>query len=78
MKVGKLVAISVGGSIILLQIASNEGYISIDWSKVTKNVNKVTDKVEEAVTGEGPSFADKVCIFKTLTRNHSSVVNQKS
>ncbi|CAO1387943.1 unnamed protein product [Diamesa serratosioi] len=59
MKVGKLVAISVGGSIILLQIASNEGYISIDWSKVTKNVNKVTDKVEEAVTGEGPSFADK-------------------
>ena len=67
MKVGKLVAISVGGSIILLQIASNEGYISIDWSKVTKNVNKVTDKVEEAVTGEGPSFADKVCIQNIST-----------
>ena len=66
MKVGKLVAITVGGSIILLQIANEGGYISIDWNKISKKVNKVSDKVEEAVTGEGPSWQDKasiVCIY---------------
>lgn len=66
MKVGKLVAISVGGSIILLQIASNEGYITIDWNKLTKKANKLADKAEEAITGEGPSWADKVS-SSTLT-----------
>lgn len=63
MKVGKIVAISVGGSIILLQIASNEGYIQIDWNKITKKANKLADKAEEAITGEGPSWADKVRNF---------------
>lgn len=60
MKVGKVVAVSVGGSIILLQIAANEGYIQIDWNKITKRANKLADKAEEAITGEGPSWADKV------------------
>lgn len=60
MKVGKIVAISVGGSIILLQVAANEGYISIDWNKITKKANKIADKAEEAITGEGPSWAEKV------------------
>ena len=62
MKVGKIVAVSVGGSIILLQIAANEGYITIDWNKITNKANKLADKAEEAITGEGPSWADKVNI----------------
>lgn len=69
MKVGKVVAISVGGAIILLQIAANEGYIEIDWNKVTKKANKLADKAEEAITGEGPSWADKVselCLSNAL------------
>lgn len=64
MKVGKMAAIAVGGGIILLQIANQKGYIKIDWSKINKNVDKVTDKVEEAVTGEGPKWMDKVCWIK--------------
>ncbi|XP_055590284.1 FUN14 domain-containing protein 1 [Uranotaenia lowii] len=59
MKVGKMAAIAVGGGIILLQIANQQGYIQIDWNKIHKKVDKVTDKVEEAVTGQGPSWADK-------------------
>lgn len=55
-------AVALGGSIILLQIASNEGYITIDWSKITKKANKIADKAEEAITGEGPSFAQKVSV----------------
>lgn len=60
MKVGKMAAIAVGGGIILLQVANQQGYIQIDWNKINKKVDKVTDKVEEAVTGQGPSWADKV------------------
>lgn len=60
MKVGKAAAVAVGGGIILLQIANQQGYITIDWNKINKKVDKVTDKVEEAVTGQGPSWADKV------------------
>ncbi|XP_001649624.2 FUN14 domain-containing protein 1 isoform X1 [Aedes aegypti] len=59
MKVGKMAAIAVGGGIILLQVANQQGYIQIDWNKINKKVDKVTDKVEEAVTGQGPSWADK-------------------
>lgn len=67
MKVGKIVAISVGGSIILLQIAANEGYIQIDWNRLTKKANKLADKAEEAITGEGPSWADKVSVIVLST-----------
>lgn len=70
MKVGKIVAVSVGGSIILLQIAANEGYIQIDWNKITKKANKLADKAEEAITGEGPSWADKVREIKP-EKSHS-------
>lgn len=66
MKVGKMAAIAVGGGIILLQMANQQGIISIDWNKVQKKVDKVTDKVEEAVTGQGPSWADKVRIGRAF------------
>jgi FUN14 domain-containing protein 1 len=45
-----------------LQIANEQGYITIDWNRINKKVDKVTDKVEEAVTGEGPKWMDKVII----------------
>lgn len=80
MKVGKMAAIAVGGGIILLQIANQQGYIQIDWNKINKKVDKVTDKVEEAVTGQGPSWADKVSKPVTsfplfLKSNDSPVTN---
>ena len=50
----------------MLQIANQQGYITIDWNKIHKKVDKVTDKVEEAVTGQGPSWADKVSHSRTL------------
>lgn len=58
-KVGKLAAFAVGSTIILLQVANEHGLIKIDWSKVNKRVDQVTDRVEEAVTGESPRWMDK-------------------
>lgn len=60
MKVGKFAAFAIGGGLILIEIAHQEGYIQIDWSKLTKKLDKVTDKVETAVTGQEKSWVDKV------------------
>ncbi|XP_006562106.1 FUN14 domain-containing protein 1 isoform X2 [Apis laboriosa] len=59
-KIGKITAFAVGGGIIMLQIAAHQGYIKINWDKIQKKAEKITDKVEETVTGEGPKFLDKV------------------
>lgn len=60
MKVGKVAALALGGGIILLQLANQQGYITVDWNKVTRKFDKVTDKVSEAVTHEKPGLLDKV------------------
>lgn len=73
MKVGKIAAFSVGGGIIILQIAANQGYIKVNWDKIQKKAEKVSDTLEEKITGEGPKFLDKVFnflfLFMTFIRN---------
>ncbi|XP_012058721.1 PREDICTED: FUN14 domain-containing protein 1 [Atta cephalotes] len=59
MKIGKMAACAVGGGIIMLQIAAHQGYIKINWDKIMSKAEKITDKVEEKITGEGPNFMDK-------------------
>lgn len=60
MKVGKVAAFALGGGIIILQIAAHQGYIDINWDKIQRKAEKLSDKVEEKVTGEAPKFMDKV------------------
>lgn len=60
MKVGKVAAIALGGGIILLQVAHQQGYVNVNWNKITRKVDKIADKVEEAVTKEKPGLLDKV------------------
>lgn len=61
-KVGRWVAFTVGGAIILLEIAHEQGVIKVDWNKLNQKADKIGDKVQEAVTGEGPKWMDKVNI----------------
>lgn len=61
-KVGKVIAIAIGSGIIILQVANHNGYLKINWDKVNRNVDRVVDKVEEQLTGEGPSWMDKVSL----------------
>jgi len=65
MRVGKAAATALGGGILLLTIANQKGYISIDWDKLTRSVDKAVDKVEKAAGGAGPSTMDKVKKFVT-------------
>ncbi|XP_020290552.1 FUN14 domain-containing protein 2 [Pseudomyrmex gracilis] len=60
MKVGKVAACAVGGGIIILQIATDQGYIKINWDKIKNKAEKITDKVEEKITGEKADMMDKV------------------
>lgn len=80
MKVGKVVAFSVGGGIIMLQIAANQGYIKVNWDKIQKNAEKISDKVEEKITGEGPKLMDKVDRFvdKKLDKAEKLLKNGES
>lgn len=64
MKIGKFAAVGLGGSVILLHIASQKGYIDVNWEKITKKVDKITDKIEKEATGKGPNWSEKVSIVK--------------
>lgn len=63
MKAGKAVAVSVGGGIILLQLANDQGIIKVNYNKVNRKIDKVVDKVEQAITGRSPSWTDKIVNF---------------
>ncbi|XP_041975538.1 FUN14 domain-containing protein 1 isoform X2 [Aricia agestis] len=63
MKIGKIAAVGVGGGVILLHIASQKGYIDINWDKITKKVDKITDKIEKEATGKSPDWFNKVILF---------------
>lgn len=67
MKVGKVAACAVGGGIIILQIATDQGYIKINWDKVKDKAEKITDKVEEKITGEKADMMDKVRDIVAIT-----------
>ncbi|XP_066156258.1 FUN14 domain-containing protein 2-like [Euwallacea fornicatus] len=62
-KAGKTVAISVGGGIILLQLANDQGIIKVNYNKMNRKIDKIADKVEQAITGRSPSWTDKVVNF---------------
>lgn len=65
-KVGRMAAFTIGGAIILLEIANEQGIIKIDWNRLTRKADQVGDKVQKAVTGEGPKWMEKVNSQKFL------------
>ncbi|CAH0766759.1 unnamed protein product [Diatraea saccharalis] len=63
MKIGKVAAVGIGGGVILLHIASQKGYIDINWEKINKKVDKISDKIEKESTGRSPDWFEKVLLF---------------
>jgi len=58
MKVGKAVAIALGGGIILLQVANHQGYININWSRFQSDVDRLASKINESENKK--SWTDKL------------------
>ncbi|XP_028405620.1 FUN14 domain-containing protein 1-like [Dendronephthya gigantea] len=46
-KVGKVTALAIGGGLLVLQLASQSGYVTINWKKINKDVGKVSKNVSE-------------------------------
>ncbi|XP_068185216.1 FUN14 domain-containing protein 1 [Antennarius striatus] len=55
-KVGKVTAASVGGGLLLLQLANHSGYIQVDWKKVEKDVNKAKRQLRKTTGQTGPEL----------------------
>lgn len=66
MKIGKTAAFAIGGGIILLQVAQQNGYIVIDWEKLKKNADKATEKLEETCSKNKESFMTQVHTYLNL------------
>lgn len=41
-KIGKLAALAIGGGIIILEIADQEGFICVDWASIQERIRKIT------------------------------------
>ncbi|KAI5640539.1 FUN14 family domain-containing protein [Phthorimaea operculella] len=60
MKLGKVAAVGLGSGVILLHLASQKGYIDINWDKINKKVDKTIDKIEKETTGKSADWFEKV------------------
>lgn len=60
MKMGGLSGFSVGGASMGLHYAQQKGYINLDWDKINKKLDKLSDKIEKEATGSTPAWTDKV------------------
>lgn len=49
MKVGKVAATVVGGSLIIMQLAAHKGYIKVDWNRVNKDIERNAKKLKREV-----------------------------
>lgn len=60
-KIGKATAAAIGSGIFILQIANHNGYIKINWDKVTKKAEELSEKIDE--NSSKPNLMQKVSIF---------------
>jgi uncharacterized membrane protein (Fun14 family) len=51
-KVGRVAALAVGGGILIIQVASHQGYLKINWSKVDRSV----EAVQREISKQDPSY----------------------
>lgn len=67
LKVGKTAALALGGGIILLQIAQQKGYITIDWSKVRQKAERKTGSVESKYGNQTSKWMQNVSKNNIIT-----------
>ncbi|XP_043217366.1 FUN14 domain-containing protein 1-like [Amphibalanus amphitrite] len=63
MKVGKLAAMTLGGSLLVMQVANHKGYINVNWAKVNHDIREISEKVQDDVKSAAPGAAGEVKKF---------------
>lgn len=56
-KVGKMAAATVGTSLLLLQIASHQGYVNVNWKKLGENAQKIRKAIAKDAEAAVPKLA---------------------
>ena len=57
---GKLAAMTLGGSLLVMQIANHKGYIKVNWKKVNNDIREISEKVQDDVKSAAPGAAGEV------------------
>lgn len=62
-KVGKVAAATVGTSLLLLQIAQHQGYVTVNWTKIEKSMQTAKDSIERDTKKAYPHVAASIKTF---------------
>ncbi|XP_005106797.2 FUN14 domain-containing protein 1 [Aplysia californica] len=62
-QVGKTAAIAVGGSILLIQLAQYNGYITVDWTKVRRALTRARAQAEKEYRKRHSSYFESARRF---------------
>lgn len=60
-KVGKATAAAIGSGIFILQIANHNGYININWDKLFKRAEELSERIDDR--SSKPNLVQKVSKF---------------
>lgn len=70
---GKAAAAAIGSGILILQIANHNGYLKMNWDKVSKKAEEVKEKI-----GDKPSLMKRVsnlCSWLTAVGNGRKTIS---
>lgn len=62
-KVGKVAAATVGTSLLLLQVAQHQGYVTVNWTKIEKSMSSARKTIERDTRKAYPNFVANVSTF---------------
>ncbi|KAL3848019.1 hypothetical protein ACJMK2_018904 [Sinanodonta woodiana] len=63
LKVGKIAAVSLGLTLLLIKIAQHQGYIKIDWPKVQQEINQTRKRLERDAMRQYPNVMNNIREF---------------
>ncbi|EDV21087.1 uncharacterized protein TRIADDRAFT_60503 [Trichoplax adhaerens] len=64
-RVGILAATTLGGGLLALKIASDRGYIKINWGRVNTDLQRAADRLKEATNNQEISSSQAMEEMKT-------------
>lgn len=62
-KVGRVAAIAVGGSIILLQIAIYQGFVQVNWTRLERRLEDTRRRINKQTLDNLPTLAENLREF---------------
>lgn len=71
-RVGKAVAVALGGSLLLVHAGSKAGYITVDWERLDKDMKEAQNNLHKKMSGRQQKRAAKSFMkqgSKFVTRN---------